>query len=46
MLGIGAGLFVSRPLSVTIGRKLCFTLPSAAATLPVLPMSTSMVGYL
>ena len=43
MLGIGAGLSASKPRSLTIPRKLRFILTSAAATLPMLPMSTSMV---
>ena len=34
----------SRPRSVTIPRKLRFILTSTAATMPMLPMSTSMFG--
>ena len=44
LLSIGARLSASRPRSVTIPRRLRFILTSAAATLPMLILSTSMVG--
>ena len=43
-LGICAPLSASRPTSVTIQRKPRFILTSTAATLPMMLMSTSMVG--
>ena len=44
MLLIVVGLFARKPRSLKIPRKLWFILTSAVATLPMLPMSTSMVG--
>ena len=44
MLGIGAGVSASKPRSGTIQGNLRFILTSAAATLPMLLISTSMVG--
>ena len=44
MLGIAAGLSAIRPRSVTIPCKLYFIHTSAAASLPIVPMNTSMFG--
>ena len=44
MLSIGDGLSANKPKSPTIPRKLRFILTNAAATLPMLPMSTAKVG--
>ena len=44
MLGISDGLSGNKPTSPTIPRKVRLILTSTAATLPILHMSTSMVG--